>query len=600
MSGTTTSSVPINFVPGFYRNSTPADNAGYFIGGDKVRFKAGKIQKLAGHQTEIMSGSLRGVPRTLLPFAALDSQKYLAIGTHRQLAIALGGRYFDVTPVDRTLTDTDILTTVSGSPTVTIEHFSHGCRTGDSLIINTPVTFNGVTLSGTYEITVIDSDNYSIVAGMNASSSGGPGGGAITIEYLLPDGTADTGVTGFGWGASTYGDETWGTPRTSGQLEEARLWWISPWGEDVLCNPRGGALYLWDTSLGTNTRASIVSTAPDRIDGMLVSSAFRCVVLFGTKNVDGVYDPLLIRWSNSEDYTDYDTLVVGTISGEYRLSMGTKIVGACQTRSGEILVATDAAIYVMRPSTGLDAFEVTPVSTSTGILSPKSMFDVDGNVYLVTKGGFKVFNGTLTDLPTTEDIFIFQSTSEGALNHAQSVKDYLSFVREKQELWFWWADKNSTEINRYAILNIAENHICDGTMERTCYNDNGTYESPYAFDSNGVLYTHEVGVNADGYALDSYAEMGFYNIEEADSIMFVDKIIPDGTFDQQMEVSLKAKKYPSEAFYSEKTYTFSPTKGFISVRARGRFISLKIRSNIYNGNFRLGKFWTFVKKDGKR
>ena len=600
MSGITSKAVPINFLPGFYRNTTPADSTGYFIGGDKVRFKSGKAQKLSGYQTEIMSGSLRGVPRTIHPFLSLDYQKYLAVGTHRQLAVALGGQYFDITPVDRTSALNNVITTVNTNPTVTITHTLHGARDGDTIVVDTPVTYNGVTISGSYQITLVDDNNYTITTTTNASSSGGPGGGAITIKYLLSDGTADTTETGFGWGVGAWGSGTWGTPRSTGALEDARLWWVQSWGEDVLALPRGGSLYFWDTSVGTGTRATKVTTAPTQNDIMLVSSTFRCVVLLGTQTTSGTYDPLLIRWGNAEDYTDYDPLTVGTIAGEYRLTLGTKIVSACETRQGEIVVATDAAIYIMRPSTGASTFEVYLLSHTAGGISPKGIYDVDGTVFIVTKGGFKVYNGAVTDFPTTIDYFIFNSNSDGFMNLDQSVKFYFEYVRAKQELWFWWADSSNTEINRYAILNIPESHACDGTMERTAYTDNGIYGSPYAYNSNGVLYTHEVGTNADGSAMDSYLEMGYYNVEEADSVMFVDRIIPDGDFSQQMEMTLTYKKFPNDSYEVSKTYTFTPTKGYISTRARGRYISLLLRSNIYNGDYRLGKFWAYVQKDGKR
>jgi len=600
MSGTTTKAIPINFVPGFYRNSTPLDNTGHFIDGDKIRFRSGKVEKLGGNQKEIMSGSLRGVPRTLFPFLSLDEQKYLAVGTSRQLAIALGGMYSDVTPIDRTSTLNNVITTVNLSPTVTITHTLHGARNGDTILVSPSVTYNGVTISGSYQITLVNDNSYRITTTTNATSSGGPGGGSITINYLLPDGVADTSETGFGWGIGPWGGGTWGTPRASGQLEDARVWCIQPWGEDILALPRYGALYYWDTSVGTGTRAQEVSTAPSKSNFMLVSSSFRSVVLFGTETTTGDYDPLLIRWSDSENYTDFNPLSPGTIAGEYRLQKGTKIVSACETRSGEILVATDAAIYIMKPSTGEEVFGVFLLSDTAGCISPKGMFDVDGTVVFVSTGGFKYYDGVVRDLPTTIDNFLFSSEGDGYLNFRQAAKFYFAYTRKFQELVFWWADDSNTEINRYAIIHLTEGHVCDGTMQRTAYSDNGIYENPYAYRADGTLYTHEVSRNDDGAPMDSYVELGYYNVEEGDYMMFVDRIIPDGAFDQQLSLSLKAKKFPNDVSFIEKLYNFIPTTGQVKTRIRGRLISLKIRSNIYNGYFRLGKFTAYAQKDGKR
>lgn len=80
---------------------------------------------------------------------------------------------------------TNAIRTTNGSQTVTIAHTAHGLVAGARVTFNTPVTYNGVTLSGIYQVlTVPTADTYTLGVGNPATATDGTGGGgAIAPVY---------------------------------------------------------------------------------------------------------------------------------------------------------------------------------------------------------------------------------------------------------------------------------------------------------------------------------------------------------------------------------------------------------------------------------
>lgn len=592
--------VPLIIPPGIHKNATRHSLPEKYIDADKIRFKRGYPEQVGGAVIEPMSlPSVIGCPRTLVSWSALNGSPYLGIGTSKRLYVANGGTYYDITPLAQTASLTDPFTTSVGVSLVTITDTLHGLREGDTINFASSVSYNGITFLGTYDVVeVLTANTYTIETGTNASGSG-TGGGAVSIQYYITNGLCDSSAAGSGWSSGDYGEEAYGTPRSAGIVEEARLWFIDFWGEDILACPQGGALYYWDLSAGTGVRAAVVSTAPARNNFMLVSSTFRQCILFGTETVSSVFDPLLIRWSASEDYTNYTPSATNS-AGEYRLAKGTKIVGAIETRTGEILVFTDVAVYSMRPTNSEAVFEVRLLAESSGLLSPKAVVEDKGIVYWASKEGFHFYDGVVRSLPCTLDTFIFSPESDGYYNTQQTAKFFFAKNKLHNEIWFFWADKNNIEINRYCIYNLNEDVFSIGTWSRLCWADSGTYNYPYAFDSLGRLLSHENGNSDNGVPLNGYVETGEFNIAEADSIMFVDKILPDGDFTSAMSLTFTYKKYTLGSETFTKTYSFTPTTPFINTRIKGRVISYKLQSPILNGFFRLGTLRASVAPDGRR
>lgn len=79
---------------------------------------------------------------------------------------------------------TNPLSTVSGSPTVTVACPNHGAQVQDPLLISQAVAAGGLTLSGTvYVASIVDANTFTITWTSNATSTANSGGGAVTLSF---------------------------------------------------------------------------------------------------------------------------------------------------------------------------------------------------------------------------------------------------------------------------------------------------------------------------------------------------------------------------------------------------------------------------------
>ena len=93
--------------------------------------------------------------------------------------------------------------------------------------------------------------------------------------------------------------------------------------------------------------ATLVSTAPSSIFLTKVHGASRQVVAYGvTDTITSTFNPMLVRWSDQENYTDWVTSA-GNTAGDYVLPIGSRIIGVYDTRA-ETLIYTDSAIYTQK------------------------------------------------------------------------------------------------------------------------------------------------------------------------------------------------------------------------------------------------------------
>jgi hypothetical protein len=161
------------------------------------------------------------------------------------------------------------IATQSGSTTVIITDTDHGALDGDWIVLNGASAVGGVTAddlnrrSG-YQITLIDTDSYSIQVPSAATSTVATGGGLVIIIQYLIGGDAQLGAQSsapaLGWGAGGWGNEAWGTARSASATDvslDNSSWNLNLWGEDLIATVRNGAIYYWDTSTGITVRASL-------------------------------------------------------------------------------------------------------------------------------------------------------------------------------------------------------------------------------------------------------------------------------------------------------------------------------------------------------
>jgi hypothetical protein len=502
----------------------------------------------------------------------------------------------------------------------------------------------------------------------------------------------------------------WGQSASATVNTQLRLWSQANFGQDLIFNPRQGALYYWSPGDGstpavdqrgtrispftarintTNGNASITVTeaegyitvgtaivgagipagtviltgsgytgtytlsqnatadgtgvlvdvlvgsqVPTAVNEVLVSDISRIVLAFGSSNFvaplgDGSYDPLLIRWSTLENYTDWAPLATNQ-AGDARLSHGSYIVGALQTRQ-EILVWTDTAIYSMQYLGPPLVWQITLLADNISIASQNAMSTAAGVVYWMGTDKFYVYSGRVETLPCAVRTYVFNDINRDQFSQVVSGTN-----EGFSEIWWFYCSANSEVIDRYVIFNYLDRVWYYGSMGRTAWLDSPLRGQPVAATLGNQLVFHESG-NDDGTTnpptpIYSYIQSSDFDIGDGHNYGFVWRLLPDITFDgsttltglyPKVTMTMRPRQNPGSAYGAapspkvqstqnygglEKNYTVQEFTEIIYTRVRGRQMAFKIESNKPGSENadQLGTQWQLgvprldVRSDGRR
>ena len=132
----------VSFLPGFNKQVTATGAEGQWTGGDMVRFRYGTPEKIGGWD-QLGEDKLTGAARALHHFDDNAGIKYAAIGTNRILYVYSGGQYYDIHPINNTISGCDFSTTDT-EKTVTITFPTpHGMSEDDIVLLDTVTTLTG-------------------------------------------------------------------------------------------------------------------------------------------------------------------------------------------------------------------------------------------------------------------------------------------------------------------------------------------------------------------------------------------------------------------------------------------------------------------------
>ena len=581
---------PVTFQPGVFTDVTEFTAEGRWHRANRIRFRDGLVEPIGGWQ-KLLQTAVTGIPRALLAWGEIDGTRNLGIGTEKKLLILQGGAVNNVTPIrDSGSLGTDPFTTSNGSDLVTVNDTSHGVEVGATVSFSGAVAFNNVTIDGEYVVqSVTDTNNYVIQAATTANADGSGGGGAVTYSYEINVGRSNA-VGGFGWGAGSWNESTWGTPRSSTSIVlSLRLWSLLNWGEDLLASPRGDQLYQWDASTGTSTRAAVVAASPTA-EFYVISPEDEHVIALGA---DG--DPLKARWCDQSDFTNW-TISEATTAGARFLRHGSRIIGVCVTKN-IILIWTDSALFGLQYIGGPFTFRLNTLALRGVALGPNACVAFNDVVYWMGNGNFYRWTGRVEEIPCTVLRQVFDD-----FDYEQREKVVAGVNEEHHEIWWLYPSASgSGENDKYAKFNFRENVWDYGDLGRTAWIDKDLFESPIAADENGFLYEHEVGYEDDGAALGDFIESGDFDIAESEYVMLIKNAIPDFVLEAgSVDVTFKGRKFPNQTQIVKGPFTVTPTTKKISPRLRARRAAVRFASSTMGTFWRSGRMQVDLKRKGRR
>ena len=623
----------LQFRPGINRDITSYSNEGGWVDCDKVRFRLGYPEVIGGWE-KYSQNTYLGTARALFNWVALDGSDFLGVGTNLKYYIEQGQAFYDITPIRATTTNGITFAATDGSSTITATDTGHGAVQGDFVTIAGAVSLGGLVtaavLNQEYEILSVPTGNtYTFIAKdttgatvtANASDSGN-GGSGVDGVYQINAGL-NTGVGGTGWGAGTWGRGTWGSGASIGVTTSLRMWSHDNFGEDLLINPRDGAIFYWDKSSGVTTRAVEIGTisgaeeTPVTAKQIMVSDVDRHVIAFGTNPVGStLQDPLLIRFSDQESLTDWNPKATNT-AGDLRIGSGSEFVRAIETKR-EIIIFTDSSVHSMQFIGAPFTFGIQPLASNTTIMGPNAAIAVEDAVFWMGRQNFYVYDGKTQQLPCTVKERVFFD-----FNYDQAHKVFAGVISEFSEIvWYYCSNTNSVanggtgENDRYVIYNYAEQSWYYGNLGRSSFLDRGIRTFPIAAES-GYLYNHETGYSDDGSIMTSRIESSPIDMGDGDQFTFIKRLIPDFTFNGSttssptVNVTLQSNNFPAGSYLQSEiskvdrnavstTVPFEQYTNKADIRLRGRAFSIKVDCSALGVRWRLGSPRVDIRQDGRR
>jgi len=481
---------------------------------------------------------------------------------------------------------------------VTVTLANHGYVVGQNVYHAVSTTVGGITIFGNYIIQTVPTANTYTISAANtatATTSGSENGGNCQFIYYIAIGPQ---ATTSGYGTGTYGSGGYGTgtapPSGSGTPITATDWSLGNWGEILLANPKGGAIYQWSPSGGFLT-AQLVSGAPISSVMMFVTMPQQIVVALGASRT-GAPSPMDVRWSAAGDYTVW-TATSSNLAGSFTIPRGSQIVGGLQAQT-QNLIWTDLAVWSMQFINLPNVFGFNEIMTGCGLIGGHAATVVGSAVYWMSQKQFfrMPSGGGPQPLPCKVWDFIFQD-----LDTTNAYKIRAGGNAAFNEVWWHFPSSSggTGENDSYVKYNYVEGEWDCGQLPtgRSAWIDQSVLGAPIGGDPTGLIFQHEQGYDGDGAAIVPYVVTGYWVADEAENFIFTDYFLPDfrfGLFNGSSQgatvlVTLFALDEPNGTARSYGPFSVTSTTPSFQPRARGRQFALLFASQDAGSFWRIGK-----------
>lgn len=570
--------------------------SGYGIGGYGENGYGTGIPPTAFRQMVTIGAKGDGTTATI----SHSTNTKLSVGTTLTVSGVTPAGYNTGAPVAITGSTSNLfyVTNVVGSgSTVTVTH------SGSSAIeVGTVFTLSGVNpaaYNGTWTVT---NSTTTTVEFSSATTTAYVSGGLVasnTISYLN----------------ATTGAQTVAGLITLNQIPTLTCtdWTLDNWGEFLISCPNnvstdpgqpddyltGGGIYYYQPDAGTPV-ATIIPTAPPVNRGMFVSMPQRQIVAWGS-TFNGIIDPLLIRWTDVGDFNVWAGTVTNQ-AGSYRIPKGSKVVGCIQGPQ-QGLVWTDLAIWAMQYIGPPYVYSFNEIGTGCGLIAPKASTSMNGVVYWMSQSQFfRLAGGGVEPIPCPIWDVIFQDLDTNNLDKIRIAPN----SRFGEVTWYYPTVGNGGEVSHYAKYNVYMNQWDFGAIGRTAWINQSVFGPPIGATPDNIIVQHETSTDADGQAMNSFFQTGYFQLNDGDVLTFVDQFWPDakwgyygGVQNANLLLTFYVTQYAGDTPIAYGPFTLTEATEYVTPRLRGRLVSIKIESNDVGTFWRLGNMRYRWQPDGK-
>ena len=438
-----------------------------------------------------------------------------------------------------------------------------------------------------------------------------PIGSEIMISGVTPAGYNGTWtVTGSTQGATSTVSFTvpsaLGVQTVAGEIDitnwdfgTATDWALDNWGEYMIASPAGGEIYYWNPTDG-GEYASIVPNSPTVNEGCFVAMPERQIIAYGS-TFNGIKDPLLVRWCDIGNFTVW----AGTVSnqaGSFRIPKGSKIVGGIQGPQ-QGLLWTDIGLWSMQYINLPLVWSFNEIGTGCGLIGRKAATSLNGSVFWMGQSQFfSLTGGGVQTLQCPIWDVVFQEID---MNYAANIRCAAN-ARFGEISWFFPTIGSNGIPAKYVKYNIMLGQWDYGDLTRTAWIDQSVLGAPIGAGGNGVIYQHEMSTDADGTAMNSYIQTGYFALGDGDMKTFVDQLWPDmkwgyfeGSEGANVRITFYVADYPGQTPSIHGPFSVTVATTYVTPRLRGRLVAIRIESDDVGSFWRLGNIRYRYQPDGK-
>lgn len=500
------------------------------------------------------------------------------------------------------------ISTTSGLSSITVILPNHGYAVGSTYPVLVSTTVGGITLLGNYIVqTVPNAWSFTLNGPQSATATttGYINGGNAQFLYSLGVGPNPAGS---GYGVNAYGYGAYGTGSSlspsSGTPISATDWTLDNWGGVLVSCPITTTgfqpIYAWDPTSGA-VLATAIANAPVVNDGMFVAMPQRQIIAWGS-TFTGVQDPLLVRWCDVNNYNTWIGQVTNQ-AGSFRLTKGSKIVGGMQGPQQSFLW-TDVDIWSMQYIGQPYIYSFNEVGTGCGLIGRKAMGSLGGSIYWMGPSSFySLTSNGVQPLPCPIWDVIFQQIDTSNL---QKIRVAVN-SRFGEIAWYFPTISSGGEVAIYAKYNPVLNAWDFGNLGRSAWVDQSVLGPPIGANTQDLeIYQHETSNDADGSAMLSSVQTGYFAAIEGDYKVFIDEVWPDmkwgmygGSQTATVNITFYGADYPGQTPTTYGPYPVTQGTTFISPRLRNRLISIGISSNDLGSFWRMGNVRYRFQQDGR-
>lgn len=586
---------PITPPAGIVKNGTDYANKGRWVDGDLVRFENGYLKPLGGW------GYFKNNPVGTFysgTVGTTTSSNTLTITTTVVHGFSVGGTVylegFDATggvPQSEINTSFSIVS-VPSTTTFTVS-------------VNTSATSTATSSASTIIKAEIPIGMYSYKAnnGEEILAIGTRAG--VNVLYndtwydVTPSGfIGDDVITSTGYGAYHYGVEDWGDERSTSALNfDTKSFSFDNWGEHlVFCFAGDGKLYQWRPNAGggsPDTIATAITNAPTGCQAVVVSNE-RHLIAIGAGG-----DPRKIAWSDREDNTNWTSTARNT-AGDLQIPTGGKANYAVKWQN-DIIIFTDVGINRLYYTGSPFVYGIQDAGVNCKAISARSITSAGGFLSWISENSFFSFDGTLRELKSDVHDYIFDNIQ---VNTQKST--FGTHNIDFNEIWWFFpvGDVDQLTPNKYVIWNYIDNVWSIGSIDRSCWVDQGVFNYPISCDSNGFVYEHDKRPLFNSPGLDDnqvpFAVTGPLEIGNGDRLAQVNQILPDEESNSLpgITIGFTGKNTPLGTETDFGNFTFE-TDGYTDARFTARQLSMKVTGSLTQ-DFQVGNIRLDIKPRGRR